>query len=151
MAIDPDMPISQSDPESPHGMICRGYLEQKLHLGLKYFDLNKYGSPVYKLWENVLPYAMILVIVAQYTYDYGFNGFAISLLVTGLLGFYFIPRWLAKRVRSRAMVMAMTDEAGWDRLWRSGGLSLRLASDPNIDCDSPDGDWRAFARRYLAD
>lgn len=152
MAIDKTtVPTSHPEPDSPHGLICQAYVENKVHLGLKYFDLNKRGSPVYKLWENVVPYAMIAIVVAQYTYDYGFNGFAISLVVLGLLGFYFIPRWLAKRVRARAMGMALAGEATWDELWKAGGLSMRLDDNPEIMCDSPNGDWRGFARQYLAD
>lgn len=135
--------------EGPHGIVCQAYLNGTMHLGLKYFDLNRRGSPVFKWWENILPYAMIIVVVANYTYEYGYVGFALSLLVSGLLGIYFIPRWLAKRVRSRAMAMALADEAGWDKLWQAGGLGLRLAEDPDVGCDSPGGDWRSFAENHL--
>lgn len=138
------------DLDSPHSLIYQAYLDGRLHLGLKYFQLNSRGSPVYKLWENILPFAMIAAIVAQYTYDYGLIGFSASLLLTGLLGFYFIPRWLAKRVRARGLDMAMSGEQGWDILWRAGCLSLRLAEKPDVAADSPTDDWRAFARANLA-
>jgi hypothetical protein len=138
------------DPDGPHSLIYQAYTDGRLHLGLKYFQLNTRGSPVYKLWENILPFAMILIIVAQYTYDHGFVGFALSLLLTGLLGFYFIPRWLAKRVRARGMAMAVSGEQGWDELWRAGCLSIRLAGNADVAADSPDDDWRAFARAHLA-
>jgi hypothetical protein len=98
-----------------------------------------------------VPFAMILAIVAQYTYDYGLVGFSASLLLTGLLGFYFIPRWLAKRVRARGMDMAMSGEQGWDTLWKAGALSIRLADKPELAADSPDDDWRAFALANLAE
>jgi len=143
-------PAPEGDPDGPHSLIYEAYLDGRLHLGLKYFQLNQRGSPVYKLWENLLPFAMIIVIVAQYTYDYGYVGFAASLLLTGLLGFYFIPRWLAKRVRSRGMQMAMSGEQGWDTLWQAGCLSIRMADDPEHAADSPDDDWRDFAQKYLA-
>lgn len=146
----PSQPPS-GDSDSPHSRIYQAYLNGRVHLGLKYFQLNRHGSPVYKLWENVLPFAMILIIVAQYTYDYGYIGFAASLVLTGLLGFYFIPRWLAKRVRSRGLDMAMSGEQGWDILWQAGCLSLRLADNPDIGADSPDDDWRAFAMAHLQD
>jgi len=144
------LPPLPDDPDGPHSLIYQAYRDGTLHLGLKYFRLNVPGSPVYKLWENIVPFAMIIAIVAQYTYDYGFWGFAASLAITGLLGFYFIPRWLAKRVRVRGLSMAMSGEAGWDRLWQFGALSIRLADDADQACDSPEGDWRAFARRNLA-
>lgn len=142
-------PAPEGDPDGPHSLIYEAYLDGRLHFGLKYFQLNQRGSPVYKLWENLVPFAMIIVIVAQYTYDYGYIGFAASLLLTGLLGFYFIPRWLAKRVRSRGMQMAMSGEEGWERLWKAGCLSVRMADNPEHEADSPDGDWRAFAKAYL--
>lgn len=143
-------PTPEGDPDGPHSLIYQAYLDGRLHLGLKYFQLNRRGSPVYKLWENVLPFAMIILIVAQYTYDYGYIGFAASLVLTGLLGFYFIPRWLAKRVRLRGMQMAMSGEQGWETLWRAGGLSMRMADDPEKAADSPDDDWRSFAEKYLS-
>ena len=142
-------PAPQGDPDGPHSLIYQAYLDGRLHLGLKYFQLNRRGSPVYKLWENVVPFAMIIAIVAQYTYDYGYIGFAASLVLTGLLGFYFIPRWLSKRVRSRGMEMAMSGEEGWEILWRAGGVSMRMADDPELAADSPDDDWRAFALKNL--
>jgi hypothetical protein len=139
-----------ADSDSPHTLIHEAYTDGRLHLGLKYYQLNRRGSPVYKLWENIVPFAMIAAVVAQYTYDYGYTGFALSLLLTGLLGLYFIPRWLAKRVRSRGLEMAMSSEEGWDTLWRAGCLSIRLADKPEIGADSPDDDWRAFAHTHLA-
>ena len=144
------LPPLPDDADGPHSLIYRAYRDGELHLGLKYFHLNARGSPVYKLWENVVPFAMIVAIVAQYTYDHGLWGFVGSLAITGLLGFYFIPRWLAKRVRMRGLDMAMSGEPGWDRLWQFGALSLRLSSDPEIACDSPEGDWRTFARQHLS-
>lgn len=143
-------PIDPDKLHGPHGLVCQGYLNGDMHLGLKYFDLNKRGSPVFKMWEHILPYAMVIAVVAQYTYDFGYIGFAASLLITGLLAFWFVPRWHAKRVRLRALEMALSGEEGWDKLWAVGGLGLRLAKDDSIGCDSPDGDWRAFAQKYLS-
>ena len=150
MSQNEDLPPLPDDPDGPHGLIYQAYRDGTLHLGLKYFHLNARGSPVYKMWENIVPFAMIIAIVAQYTYDYGLWGFAASFAITGLLGFYFIPRWLAKRVRLRGLNMAMSGEAGWDKLWQFGALSLRMADNPELACDSPEGDWRAFARQHLS-
>lgn len=141
--------VPPDDPDSPHSLVYQAYVDGRVHLGLKYFQLNTRGSPVYKLWENILPFAMIAVIVAQYTYDYGWVGFGLSLLLTGLLGFYFIPRWLAKRVRARGMALAISGEQGWDLLWQAGALSLRMADNPAVTADSPQDDWRAFALKNL--
>jgi hypothetical protein len=144
-------PVNPDALEGPHGLVCQAYLNGEMHLGLKYLQLNKRGSPAFRWIENVIPYGMIVIVVAQYTYDYGYVGFCGSLLITGLLGFYFIPRFLAKRVRARALAMALGSEAGWDKLWAAGGIGLRLAKDPNVSCDSPEGDWRAFAQAHFKD
>jgi len=149
MTDQPHPPVNPDDLEGPHSLVCQAYLNGTVHLGLKYFELNKRGSPVYKLWENVLPYAMLAAVVAQYTYDYGYIGFMASLLLTGLLVFWFTPRWLAKRVRARALAMALANETDFDELWAAGGLGMRLASDSDISCDSPACDWRAFAEKHL--
>ena len=65
----PEFSPPPGDPDGPHSLIYQAYLDGRLHLGLKYFQLNSRGSPVYKLWENIVPFAMIAAIVAQYTYD----------------------------------------------------------------------------------
>ena len=80
----------------------------------------------------------------------------LNLIPTGLLALctLFIPespRWLAKKVRVRALAMALGSEAGWDKLWAAGGIGLRLAKDPSIGADSPGDDWRVFANTYLKD
>ena len=148
---DTKLPSIHSDElEGPHGLVCQAYLNGDMHLGLKYLELNKRGSPAFRWPENVIPYLMIIAVVAQYTYDYGYIGFAASLLITGFLGFYFIPRWLAKRVRARGLAMAVSGEQGWDTLWQAGCLSIRMADNPEHFADSPDDDWRAFALKYLA-
>ncbi|HEY4134841.1 MAG TPA: hypothetical protein VGO34_06465 [Alphaproteobacteria bacterium] len=144
-----DLPAPPDDPESPYGLIFQSYVEGKVNLGLKYLTLNQRKSPVFSRWENIIPYAFIVIIVANYTYEYGYVGFCASLLLSALVGFYFIPKWLAKRVRTRALTMALTSEEGWDTLWAAGGLGLRLTRNPEIGCDSPDDDWRAFVTKYL--
>lgn len=149
--IDPNTITPPDDSDGPHSLIYQAYMDGRLHLGLKYLELNRRGSPVYKLWENILPFAMIAAVVAQYSYDYGYQGFLLSLLVTGLLGFYFIPRWLAKRVRVRGMAMAVNSEKDWDILWNAGCLSIRMADQPEHAADSPKDDWRAFVRDHLTE
>lgn len=144
-------PVNTDALEGPHGIVCQAYLNGQMHLGLKYLELNKRRSPVFSWYANLLPYGFMIIIVGNYTYEYGYVGFSASLIGTGLLMFFFLPRWLAKKVRVRALTMALASEAGWDKLWAAGGIGLRLAKDPNIGCDSPDGDWRAFAEKYLND
>ncbi len=137
--------------EGPHGLVCQAYLNGDMHLGLKYLELNKRSSPVFSWFTNLIPYAFLIIIVGNYTYEYGYIGFSASLIGTGALMFFFMPRWLAKKVRVRALAMALGSEAGWDKLWAAGGIGLRLAKDPSIGADSPGDDWRVFANTYLKD
>lgn len=138
------------EPTTPHELLYRAYTTNKIHLGMK-GALNSRRSPVHNMWENIVPYVIILIVVANYTYTSGLAGFLLTALIGTGVGLSIIPRWIITKVRKRAVSYAFGSAKGWQELWGLGGLSLRLAADPSVTCDSPTGDWQAFAREHLAD
>jgi hypothetical protein len=142
--------VSGSKLAAAHMLLYRAYTTNKLHLGMK-GGLNGRRSPVHNKWENIIPYALILFVTINYTITMGFKGLVLSASLGIGVGLFVIPRWIMNKVRRRAVTMAFGSAEGWDALWRFGGLSMRLADHPEIACDSPDGDWQAFAEQNLSE
>jgi hypothetical protein len=149
----PQTPLEELGPrtgdETPHELIYRAYLLGWIHFGTKLAILNRPGSPVYNAYENWAPIGLI-GFMSIYTgvtssWQAGLSLFA----ALAFFGFMFLPRYVLKKLRMRVLDKSFRDEGGWHELWHSGGISMRLAMDPDVVCDSPDGDWQAFARTYL--
>lgn len=146
--LPPPAPSSNAELAAAHQLIYQAYVAHKIHLGMK-GGLNSRRSPVHNLWENLIPYALILFLVGNYTYTMGFKGFVLSASLGLGVGAFVIPRWIMTKVRRRAVILAFGSAEGWDALWRVGGLSIRLDEDPAVICDSPNGDWKAFAVQHF--
>lgn len=134
---------------TPHQMIYNAYEGGRIHIGPIFAILNRKGAPDYSQVENYLPYGLLAGLVVVYTYQMGLWGGIATLLFSVLLILRPVPRWILKRLRHRTMDRAFGNEEGWDQLWKIGGLSIRLAQDPETMCESPDGDWRHFAETHL--
>jgi hypothetical protein len=140
---------ADSDAGVAHRLLYQAYLTHRVHLGMK-GNLNSRASPVHNIWENVIPYALILLMIVNYSYTMGWQGFVLTVSLGIGVGLFLIPRWIMIKVRKRTVARAFASADAWDELWRFGGLSMRLAEDPSVVCDSPDGDWQAFARAHFA-
>jgi hypothetical protein len=148
--IPPPKPSPDSELGAAHALLYQAYVAHKIHLGMK-GALNSRSSPVHNLWENLIPYALILLVIVNYTYTMGWEGLILTASLGLGVGAFVIPRWVMNKVRRRTMIVAFGSAEGWDSLWRIGGLSLRLDDDPAVVCDSPDGDWKAFAFEHFGD
>jgi hypothetical protein len=148
--LPPPTPSPDSELGAAHQLVYQAYVAHKIHLGMK-GGLNSRRSPVHNIWENVIPYALIVFLVGNYTYTMGLQGLILSGSLGLGVGAFVIPRWIMTKVRRRAVITAFGSAEGWDALWRVGGLSIRLDDDPNVVCDSPDGDWQAFIRQHFGE
>jgi hypothetical protein len=150
MNTDLKKPTGMGDePATPHELLYRAYVANKIHLGMK-GALNSRSSPVHNLWENTVPYGLILLVIVNYTFTSGLPGFLVSAMVGAAVGLGIVPRWIMIKVRKRTVAYAFGSAKGWQELWSIGGLSIRLADNPEVMCDSPGGDWQAFAGEHLA-
>jgi hypothetical protein len=77
------------------------------------------------------------------------SGLILSASIGIPVGAFVIPKWIMTKVRRRAVAHAFGSADGWDALWRVGAMSMRLADNIDVVCDSPAGDWRAFALQHF--
>lgn len=149
----PKTPLEELGPrtgdETPHELVYRAYLLGWIHFGTKLAVLNRPGSPVYNAYENWGPVALILFLSIYTGVTAGWDAGLALFGALAFFGFLFIPRYVLKKLRMRVLEKAFANEGGWEELWRQGGISIRLAMDADVECSSPDGDWRAFAKLYL--
>ena len=93
---------------------------------------------------------MLILFVSIYTgFSSGWKAGLSLFAALAFFGFLFIPRYVLKKLRMRVLEKAFSGEGGWQELWKQGGISMRLASDAEVQCHAPDGDWETFARMYL--
>lgn len=145
----PPPPTSESAAGVAHRLLYQAYVTGRLHLGMK-GALNGRHSPVHNIWENLIPYGLILLMIGNYTYTMGMKGLVLTISIGIPVGLFVVPRWIMVKVRKRTVNYAFADAASWDALWRIGGLSMRVADKPEVICDSPDGNWQAFAMENYA-
>ena len=132
-----------------HERIVAAEGARAVEVGIDLRRLNEPGSPVFNRAENSAPFfvAMAAVFAALYfggwVWALAVAGTALILMATGL------QYLLMVRLRRRALVYALSDPEGWQRLWDLGGLTLRLPGRDDTLIDSPDGDWTGFAARHL--
>ncbi len=134
---------------TPHQLIYDAYLQGRIHIGPIFAVLNRKDAPDYSQVDNYLPYILLLGVIAIYSYQMGMWGGIAALVFSLVFILRPVPRWILKRLRHRTMDRAFGSVEGWDQLWRIGGLSIRLATDVEAVCESPDGDWRRFAETHL--
>ncbi|MGE5539291.1 MAG: hypothetical protein ACM30I_11790 [Gemmatimonas sp.] len=137
------------EPTTPHELLYDAYIHRRLHLGMKP-PVNSRESPVHNFWENVFPYALIVFMIGYYTWTMGVKGLILSASIGVPVGAFVIPRWIMTKVRRRAVGYVFASAENWDAVWRVGGISMRLAEEIDVICESPEGDWRAFATQHFS-
>lgn len=145
--------VEDDAPPRPPLEILKTLLDsQAVKLGVHIRKMNSPGSPVYRYWENIWPAGSILV-----------SSFAATAMVHYYLGGAVLLAgcawWLGRvqpRIKDgvfeRTSAWVLQSEVHFDALWAKGVLSLygELPDGRKLAATHRD-DWRAFARRMLAE
>jgi len=121
----------------------------RIDLGFDLKLLNRPGSPVYRMSDNVLPWVAFVCLVVVGWRLAGWIGALAAAAATVVLIATTVNFAVMGRLRARARAHALSGRIGFAELWRLGALSLRLKGDPASEMQSPAQDWRDFARRRL--
>lgn len=111
--------------------------------------LNRPGSSVYNAYENWGPLGLICFVSLYTGVTSSWHAGLSLFLALAFFGFIILPKWVLRKLRTRVLEKAFSNEAGWSELWKEGGISIRLASNSDYFCDAPEGDWQDFARTWL--
>lgn len=125
--------------------------KNQLRLYLDYGKINRPGSPVYDVWENLLPVltpviiGLILILTVSVFFGLAFIVSMIFIYIT-----YFkkkVDRYLIERTKS----YFMQSYDNCTKLWSFGGIVLVNANNKKQGCVSPEGDWKEFVVKNFAD
>lgn len=125
--------------------------KNQLRLYLDYGKINRPGSPVYDVWENLLPVltpvviGLILILTVSVFFGLAFIVAMILVYIT-----YFkkrVDRYLIERTKD----YFMKSYNNCTTLWNFGGIVLVNAEDKRHGCVSPEGDWKEFVVKNFAD
>jgi len=150
----PDLPTAHEDNpgQSDQVLYERIWLalrDEKISLGTDLKRLNHPSSPVFKRSDNLLPWiAVIMLAIAGYRIA-GWIGLVAVAASMAILMMTTISIAVLSRVRKRAVEIALSGKDGFETLWQYGGLTVMLPGNRESEVQSPDGDWRAFARKHL--
>ena len=129
----------------------RALVEKKAFVKINFKRLNKFRSPFFNPWENVLPLLFILTLSL-------FLMFAENLIVgTAVLmilcvGYAFLmPYFLEPFMKNRVTKRIVPRIEKFLVAWRYGGITLVLTADPRFSCQAPSGSWQQFTETYFPD
>ena len=112
----------------------RALVEQKAFIKINFKRLNRFKSPFFNPWENVLPLLIGLL-------------FSLALMISDNLVVGTVMLFMKNRVIKRVVPRIEKFLIAW----RYGGISIVLAADPRYFCQAPVGDWRSFVENYFPD
>jgi hypothetical protein len=118
----------------------------KVQIGIDLRRFNRDGSPTFSRRDNGLPLVLTACSVAT-AWMLGGWIWGLAILASGIIfSITTLNLWVMHRLRERTLAEARCGLAGWETLWRFGGISLRYSGE-KVETVSPANDWRDFAYR----
>lgn len=125
--------------------------KDQLRIYLDYGRINRPGSPVYDVWENLLPVltpvviGLILILTVSVTFGLAF------IIAMMLVYITYFKKKVDRYFLERTKTYFTSSYENCVKLWDFGGIVLVNALDKKIGCVSPEGDWKEFVVRNYAD
>ena len=129
----------------------RALVEKKAFVSINFKRLNRFQSPFFNPWENVLP---LLFILGMSLFLMIFRNLIIGTVVLMILcvGYAFLmPYFLEPFMQNRVMKRIVPRIEKFLIAWRYGGITLVLTADPRYSCRAPFGNWKQFTQAYFSD
>ncbi|MBR1777443.1 MAG: hypothetical protein IJ752_02510 [Alphaproteobacteria bacterium] len=129
----------------------RALTEKKAYIKINFKRLNKFRSPFFNPWENVLPLLFILGLsLALMIADNLIVGTAVLMVLC--IGYAFLmPYFLEPFMQNRVTKRIIPRIEKFLVAWHYGGISIVLAADPRYSCQAPSGNWQQFIEAYFSD
>lgn len=129
----------------------RALVEKKALVEIDFKRLNKFKSPFFNPWENVLPLLVILTmsLVLMITDSLMTGTLVLMVLCVGYA--FLMPYFLEPFMHNRVVKRIVPRIEKFLTAWRYGGFSIVLAADPRYSCQAPSGNWRQFTQAYFFD
>lgn len=129
----------------------RALVEKKAYIKINFRKLNRFGSPFFNPWENVLPMLFILAVSLFFMFTRNLMIGTSVLTVLSLAYAFLMPYFLEPFMQNRVTKRIVSRIEKFLIAWRYGGISIVLAADSDYSCQAPLGNWKYFVRSYFPD
>lgn len=132
-----------------HAALAKAIAEGRVTVFLEIARLNTTRSPVFVIWDSVLPLVALLTLSMVTLLFWGLLAGIAAMVATVFYQLLLHRHVLARRLHARTMTWAARGAQTWEALWSFGGIGLSLRDLPEIGCMAPRGDWRKFVALYV--
>ena len=129
----------------------RALVEKKALVKIDFKRLNKFKSPFFNPWENVLPLLVILTLSLVLMIADSLITGTITLMILCIGYAFLMPYFLEPFMHNRVVKRIVPRIEKFLTAWRYGGFSIVLAADPRYSCQAPLGNWQQFTQAYFPD
>lgn len=129
----------------------RALVEKKAFIKINFKRLNKFKSPFFNPWENVLPLLIILGLSLSLMIVNSLITGTIVLMVLCVGYAFLMPYFLEPFMHNRVVKRIVPRIEKFLIAWRYGGFSIVLTADPRYSCQAPTGNWQQFTQAYFSD
>ncbi len=129
----------------------RALVEKKAFIKINFKRLNKFKSPFFNPWENVLPLLIILGLSLSLMIVKSLMTGTIVLMVLCVGYAFLMPYFLEPFMHNRVVKRIVPRIEKFLIAWRYGGFSIVLTADPRYSCQAPTGNWQQFTQAYFSD
>ena len=129
----------------------RALVEKKAFIRINFKRLNKFKSPFFNPWENVLPLLFILTVSLFLMIAENLIAGMVVLMVLCIGYAFLMPYFLEPFMQNRVMKRVTPRIEKFLIAWRYGGITLVLTADPRYSCQAPLGSWQQFTQTYFSD
>ena len=129
----------------------KALIDKKAYVKINFKKLNRFKSPFFNPWENVLPLMFILVLsLVLMIADNLIVGMAV-LMVSCIAYAFLMPYFLEPFMQNRVTKRIIPRIEKFLVAWHYGGITLVLTADPRFSCQAPLGNWQQFTESYFSD
>ena len=111
--------------------------------------LHHYGSPVYNVWDHLLPLLLLSTASMGLLLFFGIELGLIAMVMAVLFQLFGLRFVIESILHKRAVMMLRRNLRTFSIMWQWGGVTLVLHDLFDITCPAPRADWRAFTRLYV--
>ncbi|OPZ78143.1 MAG: hypothetical protein BWY78_00719 [Alphaproteobacteria bacterium ADurb.Bin438] len=129
----------------------KAYLEERIDILMDMSILNRYGSPVYNPWHNIIPLVLpcLFGLFLMFKMDIFYG------LLMIIIGFFvhkfYIQTVVHKMIRDKVLDIIFKGLGSFEYIWSMGVLTIILKQNTKVGCKSPKGDLKAFVALNLSD
>lgn len=145
------IPVPTREQQFAFQALQQALTEEKAFIRIDFKWLNRYNSPFFNPWENLLPLITIVLISFAIMFT---DNLIIGLSVLVFLIFLYIillPFILTPIMHERVLKRIVPRMEKFLVAWHYGGISLVLSADSSIVCKAPLGNWETFVQEYFSD